>query len=352
MKKLLPFAFVTALTLSHPALGQTATTNPVGAMTYSLAATSSLTNTYISVPLTDSPIFSGAVASFGSTTVTFSGTPFVAGALSQSGSPYFLRFQSGAQAGRTMLITANTADTVTVDVTNNSAQTTNLDASGFSVAANDTVQIFLGDTLASFFGSATDTNGYLTGVALKGAASVLSADTVSIYNRIMARQDAYFFSTTLGYWRSSASTTNQNNLILYPDTSFAITRRSGRPALSFTVLGDVPVVPPKIKTAGGNLPVYGSNPFPVDMTLGTLNLANWTKSNSVLSADTIAVYNSTLAKMDAYYQKLDGTWRKSGDTSTDQSSFVLPAGSFVGFVKRGSVSGSSSFLSATLPYSF
>ncbi len=350
MKKLLPLFLAAAAVLTHSAFGQTATTTPVGAMTYTLPATSSLTSNYLSVPLTDSPVFSGAVQSFGATTLTFSGTPFVAGALAQSGAPHFLRFQSGTQAGRTILITANTANTVTVDVTNNSGQATNLDASGFSVAANDAVQIFQGDTLASFFGSSVDANGYLTGVGLKGAAGVLSADTVSIYNRIYAKHDAYFFSTALGYWRSSTSTVNQNGVILYPDTSFGITRRASRPALSFTVLGDVPVVAPKIKTAGNNQAVYGANPFPVDMTLGTLNLSNWTKANSVLSADTLNIYNSTLAKMDTYFQKLDGTWRKSGDANTDKSSFVIPAGSLVGFLKRGTVSGASSFLSSPLPY--
>ena len=351
MKTSLPLLLGAAALLAAPVFGQNATTTPVGAMTYSFPATTSLTSSYISVPLTDSTVYSGAVQSFTSTTLTFSGTPFTAGAFAQAGSPYFVRFQSGVQAGRILLVTANTANTVTLDVTDNSGQTTNQDASGFSVAANDTVQIFPGDTLASFFGTAVDVNGYLTTVALKGGSGVLQADTVSIYNRIYARQDAYFFSTTLGYWRSTASTANQNSTILYPNTSFGISRRSGRPALSFTVLGDVPSVTPKIKTPGGSQAVYGSNPYPVDMTLGTLSLTNWTKSNSVLSADTINIYNPTLAKMDTYYQKLDGTWRKSGDAVTDRSSLSIPAGSFLGFLKRGSVSGATSFLSSPLPYS-
>ncbi|MEI8310582.1 MAG: TIGR02597 family protein [Verrucomicrobiota bacterium] len=351
MKKLLPLLLGAAAIFAHSALAQNATTTPVGAMTYTLnATTGGLTNTYISIPLTDSPVFSGAVQSFGATTLTFSGTPFVAGALAQSGTPYFLRFQSGLQAGRTVLITANTANTVTVDVTNNSGQATNHDAPGFAVVANDTAQIFQGDTLASFFGNAVDVNGYLTGVALKGAAGALQADTVSIYNRSTVKLDSYFFSTALGYWRSSASTVNQNAVILYPDTSFGVTRRSGRPAISFTVLGDVPAVAPKIKTAGNNQPVYGANPFPLDMTLGTLNLINWTKSNSALSADTINIYNAPLARMDTYYQKLDGTWRKSGDAITDKSSFAIPAGSFVGYLKRGAVAGATSFVSSPLPY--
>ena len=352
MKKLFSLLLGTAAVFTASAFAQNATTTPVGAMTYTLNATVGVVNTYLSVPLTDSPVYSGAVLSFGNTTVTFNGTVFTAGALAQSGSPYFLRFQSGNQTGRTMLITANTANSTTVDVSNNTSQATNLNASGnFTVAVGDAVQIFAGDTLASFFGStANATTGYLNGVALKGASSALSADTVSIYNRLTLKQDTYFFSTTLGYWKLSSSNANANGMILYPDASFLITRRTGRPAISFTVLGDVPAVAPKIKTAGSTQIVYGANPFPVDMTLGTLNLVNWTKANSALSADTISIYNPLLLKMDTYYQKLDGTWRKSGDTTTDQSSFAVPAGSALSFLKRAAVSGAGSFLGAPLPY--
>jgi len=336
------------LALASIATGATTvTTPPVGAMTYSFPATISLTSSYISVPLTSAPIYAGAVDSFTSATVTFAGTPLTAGALAQSGSPYFLRFQSGTQAGRSLLVTANTANTVTVDVSNNSDQTTNLDASGFSVAASDQVQIFPGDTLASFFGDNTTGNPLI----IVGASAPLSADTVGIYNKNLAKQDAYFFSTSLGYWRSSTSTANKNGLVLYPDASLVLARRAGRAALSFTVLGDVPAVAPKIKTAGSNQVVYACNPYPVDMTLGYLNLSNWTKSNSALQADTIGVYNSSLAKTDAYYQKLDGTWRKSGDAVNDKSSFVFPTGSAIIFLKRGAVSGATSFLSFPLPYS-
>ena len=351
MKKLLPLFLGAAVVLAHTAFGQTATTTPVGAMTYTLNATVGVVNTYMSVPLTDSPVYSGAVLSVGTATLTFSGTPFTAGALAQSGAPYFLRIQSGAQAGRTMLITANTANSTTVDIANNTSQSTNLLTSNFTVAAGDVVQIFAGDTLGSFFGTtANGTTGYLNGIALKGAAGALSADTVSIYNRLTSKQDTYFFSTSLGYWKLSSSNANANGTILYPDASFLITRRTGRPAISFTVLGDVPAVAPKIKTAGSTQIVYGANPFPVDMTLGTLNLMNWTKANSALSADTVSVYNPLLAKMDTYYQKLDGTWRKSGDTTTDQSSFIVPAGSALSFLKRAAVSGAGSFLGAPLPY--
>jgi uncharacterized protein (TIGR02597 family) len=349
MKNLLSLSF--AVLIAHSAFGQNATTTPVGAMTYTLNATVGVVNTYLSIPLTDSPVYSGAVLSVATATLGFTGTPFTDGALAQAGSPYFLRLQSGAQAGRTMLITANTANSTTVDITNNTSQSTNLVTGNFTVAVGDAVQIFAGDTLGTFFGTtANATTGYLNGIALKGATSAFTADTVSIYNRLTSKQDAYFFNTTLGYWKLSSSNANANGVVLYPDASFAITRRASRPAISFTVLGDVPVAAPKIKTAGSNQPVYGANPFPVDMNLGALNLVNWTKGTSAFTADTIAIYNPLLSKMDTYYQKLDGTWRKSSDANTDQSTFVIPAGSAMSFVKRAAVSGAGSFLGSPLPY--
>jgi len=348
MKNLLSLSF--AVLIAHSSFGQNATTTPVGAMTYTLNATVGVVNTYLSVPLTDSPVYSGAVLSVATARLGFTGTPFVAGALAQSGAPYFLRLQSGLQAGRTLLITANTANTTTLDVTNNTSQATDLTTGNFTVAVGDAVQIFAGDTLGTFFGTTANATGYLSPVALMGNATLARADTVSIYNRMTAKQDTYFFSTALGYWKTGSSAANANGMILYPDASFGITRRSNRPTISFTVLGDVPVAAPKIKTAGNNQPVYGANPFPVDMTLGTLNLVNWTKNDLLARADTINIFNPLLAKMDTYYQKANGTWRKSGDAVTDQSLFPIPAGSGIGFLKRGAVSGSGSFLGATMPY--
>lgn len=348
MKKLLPLFLAAAAVLTHSAFGQTATTTPVGAMTYSFPATTQLTGSYISIPLTSPPVYSGVVQSLTATTLTFSGTPFTEGGFSQAGAPYFLRFQTGAQTGRTILVTANTSNTVTLDVTDNSSQTTNLNTSGFAVAPGDAVQVMPGDTLASFFGDNTIENP----LVLVGAAGALAADTVSIYSKTTGRFESYFFSTSLQRWRSTtASTLSKNDTVIYPESSIGIGRRSGRPPLAITVTGDVPTVAGKSKTVGGTQGIYTSSRFPVDMTLSQLNLTNWTKSNSALSADTLSIYNTTSGKWDGYYQKLDGSWRKIGNAVVDESGFVIPAGISIGLLKRGSVSGSTSYISASIPYS-
>ncbi|MBC8009882.1 MAG: TIGR02597 family protein [Burkholderiales bacterium] len=326
---------------------QSVATTPVGAMTYSFAATGgSPVTSYMAVPLNNPSVYSGPVASLSSTTVTFAGTPFSAGQLAQAGSPFFARISTGAQAGRTVLITANTTNSITLDVTDHSSQTTNLDASGFAVAVGDRIEVIVGDTLASFFGDNTSGNP----VIFPSTAFLSSSDTLSIYNKATAKFSTYFYSTTLGYWRLSNSTVNANNTVLYPEDAVGILRRANRLATSITVLGEVPAVKPLTKITSASS-VFASIRVPAPMTLAQLQLANWTKSNFLSSADTVSIYNSATGRFDVYFQRADNSqWRKSGGGTVDQSSLVIQPDSVVGYLKRGSVSEATSYLSSPLPY--
>lgn len=88
----------------------------------------------------------------------------------------------------------------------------------------------------------------------------------------------------------------------------------------------------------------------MNISLAQLNLSNWTKSNSAFTADTLSIFNPVSSKFEAYYQRTDGTWRKSGDVLTDQGATLIPTGTMVTILKRASVSGSASFISCQLPY--
>jgi len=326
---------------------QSVATVPVGAMTYTFPATTQLTGTYMAIPLMNPPVFAGPVQSYNSNTIVFSGTPFASESLAQAGSPFFARITSGSQAGRMMLITANTANSITLDITDNSSQTTNLDTVGFALAANDRVEVIVGDTLASLFGDNTVNNPLF----LVGASAPLSADNISIYNKSTSKYDGYYFNTTLGYWRTFASAVNANNTVIYPQAGLVVSQRAGRSARTMTIVGQVPTAPLKIKVTGSFTGELCSTTFPVTMTLGQLNIANWTKANSALSADTVGIYNPLTSKMDTYFQRLDNTWRKAGDSVTDQSGFLIdPTMSFTVF-KRAAVSAAGSYLSFQLPYS-
>jgi len=355
MKKLLPIFLASAAVLAHSAVGQNATTTPVGVVTITLDATTSPKATYIALPLTDSVTFAAPILSFTNNSITFSGTPFTPGGLTQLGAPFFLRVTSGAQVGRTILITgSNSASTIAVDVTDNSSQVTNLNASGFSLAQNDTVEIFPGDTLASLFGDKINVP-----LVLVEGTGPLNADTISIYNKTLGKLDVYYFKTALpaGNWvPASGVASNKNNVILYPESSIIVGRRGSvlnpRPALSLPIVGEVPKIALLTKTTGGLQAGYNSTRYPIDLRLSELNFSNWTRNDGVLNADRVSVFNSSTGRFDVYFQRLTGgTWRKSGDASTDQSNFVIRAGTAIIIAKKAAVSGANSFLAIPMPYS-
>lgn len=324
-------------------------TPPVGVMTYTIPATGAAqtTTTYISVPLINQAFQSALVTAVSDNTLTVGSSSWTPGAFAVAGSPFFVKVASGQQAGRFLLVTANTANTLTVDTSDHSSQTTPLNGAGFAIQANDRIQLIAGDTLASFFGDGTANNP----LQLVGAASPFAADTVSVYNSILGRVDAYYFNTTQSAWNASGSTVSQNSVVLYPDMAVGITRRPNRPQLTFTLTGDVPEVPPLTKTTGGNTSViYACTRYPVDMALSSFNIANWTKSDSAFTADTIGIWNAALGRWDGYYQLANSQWRKAGDAVTNQSAVVIPAGAGIQILKRAAVSGQASFLAAAMPY--
>jgi hypothetical protein len=113
-------------------------------------------------------------------------------------------------------------------------------------------------------------------------------------------------------------------------------------------VAEVPVV---TKTIGSNAIVYGSTGYPIGMKLSQLNFGpNWLKGDSTATADVVSVWNTTTKTFVSYYQMPDSTWRQSGDTTTDQSSTVIPAGGCLAIQQHMSVSGSTSYLPASMPY--
>ncbi len=115
-------------------------TVPEGAVTLSIPMThtgQSSTN-YLSMPLSSDPIYTGAVFSVTTDTITIADSPAPwttnqFADTNQTGTPYFVKFLSGVQAGRVILIKTNTANSVTLDTTDNSSQIVALNTSGFSV---------------------------------------------------------------------------------------------------------------------------------------------------------------------------------------------------------------------------
>jgi uncharacterized protein (TIGR02597 family) len=329
-----------------PIHAESVATIPQGLMNFALPGGST---SYLSLPLTSEPSYAGAVASVtaGRMTVGDSPAPWAPSALAGA-APYFVKFLTGAEKGRVMLITANTSDSVTLDTSDNSSQIVDLTTSGFSVQAGDTFEIFPGNTLASVFGSNSTSNPLL----LRGAPDLLTADSVSVYSPSLLRWQAYFFNTTSGCWQANGSSANANSTVLYPYGALTITRRIGEASASLVLTGRVAEVPILTKTTGSNAIVYSSTGYPVDMNLSQIQLgSSWITGTNGITADTVSIWTAALGQFGAFYQESDSTWRDSYSNVTDESSYVIPAGSVVSVLQRGSVSGANSFLPSALPYS-
>ena len=345
------FYFLTGITLatgmiSAQAQNATVATIPQGMITYNLPEG---TTSVVGLPLTNDVEFTSTVTAVTANTISVGGSsaPFTSN-LATTGAPYFVKFLSGSEMGRVILITSNTNSTLTLDTTDNSSQTVSLTTSGFSVAVGDVFEIFTGDTLASIFGANTSQSP----LVLVGSKSVYTADTVGVYSPIQDRFQAYFFNTSAGYWERSGSTANANNTILYPYCSLTVLRRASSTASTLVLSGRVAEVPVLTKTTGNNSVVYASTGYATDMTLSDLQFgSNWITSTSAAKADTISVWNPTVYHFEAYYQMPDSTWRLSNNASTDQSGLVLAAGGSISIVQRANVSGASSFLQTPMPYS-
>jgi len=333
-------------TISGYAQSATVATVPVGMITYNL--TQGSTN-YVSLPLTNTAIYTGSVSAVSANTISVgdSPAPFTT-SLAVAGSPYFVKFLSGSEMGRVILVKANTTTTLTLDTTDNSIQTVSLTTSGFSVAIGDSFEIFPAETLASMFGTNTAQNPLL----LNGSNSAGSADVISVFSSSLARFQTYYFNTAVGHWEQAQSTANADNTIIYPYGALTITRRASAPNTSFVLAGRVAEVPILTKATGNGAEVYSSTCYPVDLTLSQLQFgSNWVTSTKVNTANTVGLWNSTLNRFVTYYQRPDSTWRSSRDTTDNMSDMVVATGTSMAVVQRASVSGASSFLSTPMPYS-
>jgi hypothetical protein len=333
-------------------LGTVINTTSEGAVTYTIPATvaaQTYTN-YYAAPLTLDPVYTGAVTTpLASNVITVTGTPWTANQyqFSSTGTPYFVKILTGSQTGRVMLITANTTSGLTVDTTDHTTQTVPLTTSGFALASGDTFEIFQGDTLGTLLGNNTTTYPLI----LNGGTASLSADTVGIYSPSQHLVVAYYFNTSANQWEQSGATVSANNTIIYPYSSFSITRRPNEPQLTFTLMGRVPEVNRLIKTAGSNQAVYDSTGYPVDMTLGGLQLTPWTAGASSVTADTLAVWNPSQHLFNTYFQLStdSNNWHLSSG-GPSQNSVVIPAGTTVIYNRRASLSGAASYLTPPAPY--
>jgi len=317
-------------------------TRPAGFMPYTLAQNATAS---VGFPLTETPAFVGPVLSFTTNAIQAGGVAWTPGQFAVAGAPYFVAITSGQQVGRILPVTTNTTDTLTLDTGD-----TGLDASGFTLvtgATADTFELFAGYTLGTFFGT-TAISGVLPS-GIQGGTSAFTADGVQIYNGV--KFVTFFFNTTVNAWTMvNGGTTDQTNTILPPGQGLLITRRG--PTATLWLAGRVPSTSLLTKLPNASTTAVSVR-FPTDTTLAGLAFSGpgtWIQSNSIFTADSVNLWNGI--KWVPYFKNTGGVWNVLNGGTADQGATVIPAGTAVLIIKRGTTnSGPSTFFSEALPYS-
>ena len=346
MKKLLPLFLATTAVLAHSAFGQTATTTPVGAMTYTIAQGS------VAAPKISSfsvPLFgempqgfvgssTAKITGVTSNTLTCTGAAWSANALSQATSPFLVRIKSGAGEGYVFQISANSAETLTVLTDGADLTTLGIATSGES---QDVIELHPADTLLTFFGVGTVDG---AGNTVMGGTSTANADLVTIHNG--SGWKTYYYNISVGHWREGNFT--RDTTILLPRMGITYQRRGTSP-FSFVLTGAVP--DSDLRCRVNNLGVnYISLGFPQDVVLGNSGIQNMPgfvkNTGNLATADKVLVWNGSAWKSYNYNSSVS-QWREG---NFNRNTTVIPAGTPIQIVRGSPVTGSQIW-TLPLPYS-
>lgn len=337
----------TAFAISGLQAQTTATTDPVGFVTVTVAAGDGSTkkNTLFSLPLLETDVSlsgqtAGIITGVTANTISNSNAGWTAGELSQASSPYLIMITSGAAKGRMFLIssaTPNTASTVTVSPTD--ALQVDLTTLGI-VDGTDTYKIFACDTLSSFFLTPA-----LSGVM--GGTNAKDGDSVVIVSNGAA--STYYFSNTLNRWtRSAFGNPDASNTPLLPYYGIQY-QRLANSGLSFVITGAVPTVDRKVSIKNSGTTLL-SQYWPVESTLSALGLqtiSGWKTGANAKVADSVILTSNGTASTYFY----DGTnWRRAAFGNPISDNTVIAVGTSVQISRLGTAEGYS-VLQQILPYS-
>jgi uncharacterized protein (TIGR02597 family) len=316
-----PTTLLAALTVLPLAVfAQSVSTDPVGFVTL---GTRSNSDTIFSTPLARAEAFRGSVSTLSATTITAAGAPgwtpsaFVYAAGSQSNT-FYLRFRTGAKAGSYYTVTANTTDTLTLDLAGDLLT---------GATAGDEFALIPYWTLGTVFPAST------AGTAFESSASALSRKTEIFFldtNLVGINSSAlatfFFFNSA---WRKvgTAVTSSFNDTPIAPD-SYLIIRNKAFTG-SIAVMGGVvtsPQATPLNSYATTKQDNYVAISYPIDVSLNGSRLiesgAFRASTSALVRTDELLVISNTATGINkssvATYYYLNGGWRKVGSSvSTD-----------------------------------
>ncbi|MDB6059351.1 MAG: hypothetical protein JWO95_3195 [Verrucomicrobiales bacterium] len=276
-------------------------------------------DTFVSVPYTRAGILTETVSSVAANVVTANGSPnwipnqFVYSAGVQSNS-YFVRFTSGAAAGKIYSITANSANSVTLNLGTDSL-------SAVSTADIFTIESYwtpatLFPNGAGIFASPTPGNRYT---------EVLLPDTTTAGINLSANKVLYF---NAGLWKQvGQGSTSHNDDVLSPN-SFFIVRHNVATNSTLCTLGSVVAASIAVQLqASPSTPqdnyVALARPVPVSLNDSGL-IASGAFVTSPLPGnrtDELQVFDNTVVQKNksssAIYYYWSNAWRRVGAGTTD-----------------------------------
>ncbi len=274
----------------------------------------------------------GRLTAVGANYLENSAAAWTPGAFSSAASPYFVRLINGPHAGRILRIsaTANTATRLYV-----SDDGVGLASLGLVVGENGTAfEIFPGDTLATFFGTA----GGGSTLVVQGGATPQQADLVHVWSG--ASWLNFYYNTAWNRWAldtDAAGDATRNHYLLRPDRGLMLSRRAAAP-LTLSVVGRVLGTPQRAAHARtANALTFLATMQPRDISLGNLALqassrtVAWRGGPDAASADLVLVWSGA-SWLRFYFNDVAGTWQLSDDP-TNRNNYLVRAGTPV-FIQR------------------
>ena len=332
--KLLPC--ILTITLCLRLCGEAATSTPFGyvGVTIPAGSTTSPSYTALSLPLYNTAVFTGTIATVNSATqVTLNGAVWTTNQFATTSAPRLAKVTSGASVGRVFLITANTSSQLTLSL----AHTPTITTLTTVLASGDTISIIPANTLGGIFGT--------TSPVLVSGATASTADNIYLLNGPGLGWSTFYHNGT--DWRKAGALGSQNETILYPDEGLLIVH-IGASAVTLRNSGLVPSTNEKTDLSGTGS-TFAAQRYPVDTQLSTVGFqatTGWVSGTTVSTSDNVWAWSTSLNRWEQFY--FNGTnWRKAGSIA-NQNTRLLPAGSAVIVIRTGTTS--TSTLSQTLPY--
>ena len=339
----------------------TVVTDPVGLLRQTFLAAS---DTIASIPFIRPPQFIGGIQSVSGSVINVSGTPgwtnnqFVYAAGTQTNHYYALigtSVASDPKLGHRYDITANGANTLTVDTTGDSLTGIPANAQVIIVPYWTPATIFPAADIGVTFSPSSSSSAYKTTIEVPN-------DSASGINLPYA--PVYFYAknvdgtTNVGWRVVGDNNTYHGDDPLQPDGYFVDHSANGAPALGLPTMGAVllkKLVIPLATSAAGQQdnPVCVVRPATVDLNETGLGPAD----GSFVANDQLLIFNNAVASYNKapsaiYYYDTSvgntGGWRLTGDPTTNHGNDAIPTGT--GFIIRKAPTASGQTVLWTNPF--